>query len=249
MVDLEAQGEKMKTELCRYFKNPLYWIVLATGLSVRAVLAYFDRIYRSKDFWALSADFWSKIGSVTVGFLIVLVLIHLFSVDRETGTWPTISSTVYGRIHLFRNRLTAGSIAVVLGIALLVIGNFTVSVLWGRGLPRPQDWLYMFIRPQAAVLIGSIGFFILAACVCDIFKNQPAAMCICGVPFAVSYFVNAGIIKPLELFWLFRYGFFTEMMRGRFIYSAPMFWVVWYALLLFGVLVVAIIKRKERKEL
>ena len=75
MVDLEAQGEKMKTELCRYFKNPLYWIVLATGLSVRAVLAYFDRMYRSKDFWALSADFWSKIGSVTVGFLIVLVLI------------------------------------------------------------------------------------------------------------------------------------------------------------------------------
>ena len=133
MVDLEAQGEKMKTELCRYFKNPLYWIVLATGLSVRAVLAYFDRIYRSKDFWALSADFWSKIGSVTVGFLIVLVLIHLFSVDRETGTWPTISSTVYGRIHLFHNRLTAGSIAVFLGIALLVIGNFTVSVFWGRG--------------------------------------------------------------------------------------------------------------------
>ena len=75
MVDLEAQGEKMKTELCRYFKNPLYWIVLAAGLSVRAVLAYFDCLYRSKDFWALSADFWSKIGSVTVGFLIVLVLL------------------------------------------------------------------------------------------------------------------------------------------------------------------------------
>lgn len=249
MVDLEAQGEKMKTELCRYFKNPLYWIVLAAGLSVRAVLAYFDCLYRSKDFWALSTDFWSKIGSVTVGFLIVLVLIHLFSVDRETGTWPTISSTVYGRIHLFRNRLTAGSIAVVLGIVLLVIGNFIISILLGRELPCPQNWLHMFIRPQAAVLIGSIGFFILSACVCDIFKNQPAAMCMCGVPFAVSYFVNAGIIKPLELFWFFRYGFFTEMMRGRFIYSAPMFWVVWYALLLFGVLVIAIIKRKERKEL
>ena len=39
MVDLEAQGEKMKMELCRYFKNPLYWIVLAVGLSVRTVLA------------------------------------------------------------------------------------------------------------------------------------------------------------------------------------------------------------------
>ena len=74
-------------------------------------------------------------------------------------------------------------------------------------------------------------------------------MCICGVPFAVSYFVNAGVVKPFELLWFFRYGFFTEMMRGRFIYSAPMFWTIWYALLLFGVLVIAIIKRKERKEL
>lgn len=249
MADLEAQGEKMKTELCRYFKNPLYWIVLATGLFTRAVLAYFDCLYRSKDFWALSADFWSKIGSVTVGFLIVLVLIHLFSMDQETGTRPTISSTVYGRIHLFINRIAAGSVAVVLGITLLIIGNFSVSILWGSKLPRPQDWLYTFIRPQAAVLIGSIGFFILAACVCDIFQNQPAAMCICGVPFAVSYFVNADVIKPLELFWFFRYGFFTEMIRGRFVYSAPMFWVVWYVLLLFGVLVIAIIKRKERKEL
>ena len=82
-------------------------------------------------------------------------------------------------------------------------------------------------------------------------KNAPApaAMCICGVPFAVSYFVNAGVVKPFELLWFFRYGFFTEMMRGRFIYSAPMFWTIWYALLLFGVLVIAIIKRKERKEL
>ena len=223
MVDLEAQGEKMKTELCRYFKNPLYWIILAAGLSVRAVLAYFDCLYRSKDFWALSADFWSKIGSVTVGFLIVLVLIHLFSLDRETGTWPTISSTVYGRIHLFRNRLTAGKYCSSSWYRF--IGNWQLYCICtlGRGLPRPQDWLYLFIRPHVTVFIGSIGFFILAACVCDIFKNQPAAMCICGVPFAISYFVNAGVVKPFELLWFFRYGFFTEMMRGRFIYSAPCF--------------------------
>lgn len=239
----------MKTELCRYFKNPQYWIVLASGLSVRTVLAYFDHLYRSKDFWVLSADFWSKIGSVTVGFLIVLVLIHLFSMDRETGTWLTISSTVYGRIHLFRNRLIAGSIAVVLGIALLVIGNFTVSILLGRELPFPQDWIYMFIWPQAAVSVGAIGFFVLSACVCDIFKNQAVSMCICGTPFAISYFVNAGVIEPFGLFWFFRYGFFTEMMRGRFICSVPIFWAVWYALLLLGVLVIAIIIRKERKEL
>lgn len=249
MAYLEAQGQKMKTELFRYFKNPLYWIVLGAGLSVRAVLAYFDHLHRSEDFWALAAEFWSKIGSVTVGFLIILVLIHLFSVDRETETYPTINSTVHGRIHLFQNRLFAGCIAASLGVALLAVGNSIVSAIFARELLFPQNWIYSFIRPSVVVMVGAIGFYILAACVCDIFKNQPIAMCICGFPFAVSYFLNAGVLVKFELFWFLRYGFFTELIRGRLIYSAPMFWIMWYLLLLGGVLLIAINKRKERKEI
>lgn len=249
MAYLEAQSKKMKTELLRYIKNPLYWIVLGAGLLFRAVLAYFDYQHRSNDFWTLAADFWNRIGSVTVGFLIVLVLIQLFSLDRETKSYPVINSTVYGRIHLFRNRMIAGGFAAFLGTALLAVGNLVVSIFLGRSLSRPQDWMYSFIEPSVIAIVGTIGFFILAACVCDIFKNQPAAMCICGVPFAISFFVNVGAIKQFELFWFFRYGFFTELMRGRLIHSAPVFWIVWYLLLLGGVLLIAINKRKERKEL
>ena len=94
----------MKTELTRYFRNSLYWLVLGAGLSVRAVLSYFDSRFRSDAFWSLSAEFWNKIGSVTLGFLVLLVLIRLFSADRETGVFPVINSTAYGRITLFRNR-------------------------------------------------------------------------------------------------------------------------------------------------
>ena len=101
----------MKDDLIRCFRNPLYWLVLGAGLSVRVVLAYFDFQTRSNAFWSLSAEFWNKIGSVTLGFLVLLVLIRLFSADRETGVFPVINSTAYGRITLFRNRLIAGSIA------------------------------------------------------------------------------------------------------------------------------------------
>ena len=249
MADLEAQSYKMKTELFRYFKNPLYWIVYGAGISIRTVLAYFDSLHRKEEFWELAKDFWSKIGSATMGFLIVLVLIQLFSFDRETKSYPTINSTVYGRIHLFRNRLIAGGVASVFGVALLAVGNFAVSMLLGRNLPHPQNWVGSFIQPPVVAMIGSIGFFLFAACVCDFFKNQPAAMCICGVPFAISYFVNTGAIKQFELFWFFRYGFFSELMRGRLIHSNPVFWVIWYALFLSCVLLIAINKRKERKEL
>lgn len=126
----------MKTELTRYFRSSLYWLVLGAGLSVRAVLAYFDFQIRSDAFWSLSAEFWNKIGSVTLGFLVLLVLIRLFSADRETGVFPVINSTAYGRITLFRNRLIAGSITASAGAVLLAAGNHALSILISGRLPR-----------------------------------------------------------------------------------------------------------------
>ena len=198
----------MKTELTRYFRNSLYWLVLGAGLSVRVVLAYFDFQTRSDAFWSLSAEFWNKIGSVTLGFLVLLVLIRLFSADRETGVFPVINSTAYGRITLFRNRLIAGSIAASAGAALLAAGNHALSILISGRLPQPDGWNHAWFRSTAIVLIGTIGFFLFV-----------------------------------------RYGFFAEWMRGRRIGVTPGVWGVWYALLLGGLLLVAIHQRKERKEL
>ncbi len=239
----------MIIELIRYYKSPLYWLVLSVGLSVRAILAYCDSRHRGNDFWVLSGEFWSRIGSVTIGFLVLLVLIHLFSVDRETATFSTINSTSYGRITLFRNRLIAGCIAASVGTALLAFGNCVLSAFFACGSPIPRGWYDLFIRTTVVVLAGTIGFFIFAACVCDIFKNQTAAICICGSPFAFSYFLNASMLKDFELLWFLRYGFFTELIRGRLIHSAPVFWIKWYTLLLGGLLLITIHRRKEHKEL
>lgn len=239
----------MKDDLIRCFRNPLYWLVLGAGLSVRVVLAYFDFQTRSDAFWSLSAEFWNKIGSVTLGFLVLLVLIRLFSADCETGVFPVINSTAYGRSTLFRNRLIAGSIAASAGAVLLAVGNHALSILISGRLPQPDGWNHAWFRSTAIVLIGTIGFFLFAAFVCDSLKNQPAAMCICGAPFAFSYFINVAMLKKFEFFWFVRYGFFAEWMRGRRIGETPGVWGVWYALLLGGLLLAAIHQRKERKEL
>lgn len=200
----------MKDDLIRCFRNPLYWLVLGAGLSVRVVLSYFDFQTRSNAFWSLSAEFWNKIGSVTLGFLVLLVLIRLFSADRETGVFPVINSTAYGRITLFRNRLIAGSIAASAGAVLLAAGNHALSILISGRLPQPDGWNHAWFRSTAIVLIGTIGFFLFAAFVCDSLKNQPAAMCICGVPFALSYFINVAVLKKIWILlvcpvWIF-YG-------------------------------------------
>ena len=73
-------------------------------------------------------------------------------------------------------------------------------------------------------------------------------MCICGVPFAFSYFINVVVLKKFEFFWFVRYGFFAEWMRGRRIGVTTEVWIIWYALLLGGLLLAVIHLRKERKE-
>lgn len=85
--------------------------------------------------------------------------------------------------------------------------------------------------------------------ICDLSKNHPVAMCLCGLPFASSYFINVDAVKPPDLFWFLRYGFFTELLRGRTIGSFPVFWSVWYAALIGLTFFFVIQKRKERKEL
>ena len=65
LEDMDEENESMKDDLIRCFRNPLYWLVLGAGLSVRVVLAYFDFQTRSEAFWSLSAEFWNKIGSAS----------------------------------------------------------------------------------------------------------------------------------------------------------------------------------------
>lgn len=239
----------MKTELFRYFRDPLYWLVLGSGIFARAVLAYFDRLYRAADFWTLSEGFWEKIGSVTVGFLILLVLIRPFSMDREHKTLPVINSTARGRGILFFNRLFAGGLAALISVLLLSVGNCAVTMLAARGMPLPQEFVPLFGDSSVIATIGAIGYFIFSAGVCDLFQNQPAAMCICGILFGIGYFINTSAIGPFDLFWFFRYGFFTELARGRPLVIRPLFWAAWYPLLTTCILGLATEKKRERKEL
>lgn len=239
----------MRIECCQWFKNPYYWAVICLGLAARTGLACLDCRYRGAQFWELAADFWNKTGSVTMGLLILLVMIRQFSYDTEMGISPTINSTVYGRLPLFWNRLIGGEVAVLAAAVLLHVGNIGVSCLLGSKIGMPNGWTGSFHAATAVALVGSAGFFALSAMMCDLTKNHPIAMCLCGLPFASSYFINVGAVKPPDIFWLLRYGFFTELMRGRAIRSLPIVWFVWYAALIGLTLFFVIQNRRERKEL
>lgn len=110
------------------------------GTGRRAGLTYLDFRYRSPQFWELAADFWNKTGSITMGFLILLVMIRRFSYDMELRTFPIINSTAYGRLPLFWNRLIGGEVAVVAAVLLLYAGNTGISCLLGSKMGMSYDW-------------------------------------------------------------------------------------------------------------
>lgn len=73
-------------------------------------------------------------------------------------------------------------------------------------------------------------------------------MCICGVPFAFSYFINVAVLKSLNSSGLSGMDFCRMDARTE-NRCDPGVWGVWYALLLGGLLLAALHQRKERKEL
>lgn len=239
----------MKIECLQTFKNPYYWAVIGLGLAARTVLAYLDCRYRGPQFWELAADFWNKTGSVAMGFLILLVMIHRFSYDIEVGIFPTINSTAYGRLPLFWDRLLAGVSTVMVSVLLLWAGNIGISFLLGSQIDMPDGWTGSFWSMTMVALAGAVGYFIVSAMICDLAKNHPVAMCLCGLPFASNYFINADAVKPPDIFWFLRYGFFTELIRGRTLQSWPVFWLVWYTAFVGLTFFFVIWKRKGHKEL
>lgn len=234
----------MRAEIKHILCTPLYWLVLIAGIAARTVFAYLDFKYRLSSYWTLSDEYWSRLGSITVAFLILLVLIHRFSVDYENNTYSVIASTAYGRKELYFERLAAGCFMAILGVVILTAANIGITLTIGRGSIMPTDW---FSSHTPVVIVGAVGYFLVSAFVCDTISNQPASMCICGLPFGISYFLNIGIIEEFDLFWFIRYGFFTELLRGRPISSFPAFWGIWYPVMIVGVFILSIYRRKERK--
>ncbi|MGI5985885.1 MAG: hypothetical protein GXY01_07645 [Clostridiales bacterium] len=246
---MEAQEAAMKQELLRIIKMPLFGLIIGAGTVIRLIFACFDHLYRENLFWSLSASSWGKIGAFTMAALILAVFARLFSLDNEYGTQDVISSTVFGRQRLFWHRQFAATTGVIIGVMTLSTANVLISVSLGQRLIWESEWIMNFLVHTGIALCGCIGLSVVAGAICDISKSQPVTLCICGIPFLISIFVNADMVQPFELFWFFRYGFFTELMRGETPPSMLGFWIIWYGIMLILVLMIAIHKRKERKEL
>ena len=103
------------SEFGRMYKNALTWGVLAAGLLFRGALAAMDALYRGGSFWQRAAGFWDGTGSVALSALVLLVLIHVFSADRETGVEELVLTTPFGRGRLFARRIAAAALAAATG--------------------------------------------------------------------------------------------------------------------------------------
>lgn len=246
----------MTSEIKRYAAKALYWIILAATLIARGFLAYFDFKefkHEPDGYLDLAVDYWNNAGSLSLAILILIVLIHQFSIDKETGADTVIHTARYGRRRLYFERLGAGVVMTVFSVAILGLGNYVISYFMSPVGVHMRDALAPYIESTLITLVGGVGFFLASSFVCDVVASHPAAICICGFPYVFSYLVYSMVdnifLEPFDLFWFLKYGTFTELVRGRWITTVPVFWCIWYPMVIAGLFALSLYKRKERKQL
>ena len=122
---MEEETESMKDDLIRCFRNPLYWLVLSAGLSVRGILAFFDSRFRNDAFWSLSAEFWNKF-QLPEFLRVPLDALYRFGFGgyllQESYSWvfPYLWSDVWK--------------PVLLGIGMILLEFFLFWRIWRRKL-------------------------------------------------------------------------------------------------------------------
>lgn len=239
------EKKAMIAELKKILNDKIFWIILLCSSCYRSFMAVLDFKYRKDTYWEITDNFWHNAGSVTIGVLILLVVIRIIVYDRETKVFEVINTTYKGRAEVFLKRI----IASIVGVLFSVIILFTFNVLISSVIAGEFMHTDVFLKTTCTVLLGSIGYLLFCLFVCDILKNHPATIVVCGFPFGYTFMLG---IKPLEAFnilWFIKHGFFTDLVRGHSIGSYLWFWITWYSLLFVLLISISLYLRKVHKEL
>ncbi|MEH6943141.1 hypothetical protein [Bacillus sp. JJ722] len=204
-------------------------------------------------------NFWDKLGSLTLGMIILLITTRLFSIDIEEHTEEVFNTTKLGKRTLFVTRIKAVSIFISFQTFLLTIIQFLIPLIFTKvkqPLIVPFDMnLFKYVIMQYVIITGgAVLFAIFAAQICSNFKSHNISILICGLLFGLNYIIRVSMVDVLSFPWLLDKGFFSYLIRGELLEI----WVsknidiiylgVWYVFLIFTMYVINKKIQTRRKE-
>ena len=242
----------IRWELKKLLKPTWLFIVLGLVASIWIVMMYFVSASGEQLIIKRFFSYWSVLGSLTFGGIILFVSTKLFSLDSEERIKEVVLSTKYGKRRLLVLRFCTIIIFTAIVFSLLTSIQLTGLMLLTDKISAVLNEQY--ISQLVIIFIGSELFTIFAACLCIIFSSHTVTISVCSFLFGWTYILRTSFgaeeISFLTFYGVLERGFFSYLMRADFISNISLsFFSIWYGLLMAITIMLMLTIQSRRHEL
>lgn len=242
----------LQWEIRKLLRTP--WLGGCLGIVVVSwsIILYFAAQTDSARYLDKLQSFWSVIGSLTLGLVILAFLMKLFVLDEEHRVKEVVQTTKFGKRTIFHVRLASVLLftsGLVLTFTLVQLSLFFVFNSFNYAMDDILNGA--FFQSLLFVWLGSMGLALFGAFFSTITKSQAATIIIVGILFGLTYPLRGDMLAVFSFLWFLEKGFFSYLMRAnREVLTdanlLPVF--VWYISLLLSMAGLTIMIRKRRHE-
>lgn len=233
----------LKYELKKLCSNKLFLPSIIVVLALWAFIINNTRIWSPNNIVSKSMTFWHILGSLTLGFIILMINTRLFSMDTDEKVEEVFNTTRYGKRKLFVDRLKATMVFSTLAVLIFIGINLGLTFIFSKSsqlvvVPYDISITSYFIIQNFIVILGASVFAVFSALLCDSFKSHNITLIICGLLYGISYITRTSMVDKYSIHWILERGFFSFIIRGKILTVSSIdlyeviFWMLWYVILM-----------------
>lgn len=227
------------------------WISVVLGIvaSIWIVMMYFASASGEQRIVERFYSYWSILGSLILGGILLFISPKLFSLDNEQRIKEVVLTTKYGKRRLLAIRFLVIFIFTAIIFSLLTIIQIAGLLLFAENVYVISSSSY--IKQLLVIFIGSELFAIFAACLCILLFSHAATVTLCAFLFGCTYIFRTNYEASIFSFHgLFDKGFFSYLVRGEFISNSEVtVFIAWYGLLMIMTIILMLTTQSRRNEL
>lgn len=230
--------------------NPV-WMSVVFGLimSIWILLMYFASTSGEQRIVERFFSYWSVLGSLSLGMLVLFVNTKLFSLDSEQHIKEVVLTTKHGKRRLLATRFFVTMMFTAIIVSLLVVLQLAGLLLFVE--PDYEMLNATYMKQMTTVFIGSELFAIFAACLCIMLSSHAATVTLCAFLFGCTYIFRTNFETSIfSLNGLFDKGFFSYLVRGETLLNSEVqAFIAWYGFLMIITIILTLTFQSRRNEL
>lgn len=242
----------IRWELKKLLKPTWLFIILGLVATIWIAMMYFASASGEQRIIGSFFSYWSVLGSLTFGGVILFVSTKLFCLDEEQRVKEVVLSTKYGKRRLLLVRFFTIMIFTTIVFSLLTIIQIIGLMLFsdsGYSVFKETYFLQLL-----SVFIGSQLFAIFAACLCILLSSHTSTVTLCAFLFGFTYIFRSNYGGEERFFFSFGdvldKGFFSYLLRADLISNTALnIFTIWYGVLIAMMIGLTLTIQSRRHEL